>query len=340
MPVQELTPLQAQQRENMHLLLGDPQQRRAGKDPSQQHINTMRKMLEKQIKDTGSGLPVTILNLNPTSLKISGGMFFPEEIEACPADQPYVIYVIRETRWGHKDQGVGLDNVHRVDPYPEIPKSLAAEYMRHYQQESDGFGGVLCYMGSAWNYDKDGNIISMGELHPSKIKKGDSVMVPVISHVDGHIVVDEEKRDFHEFLGVVRAKRNKTIMRKLQEAVSWHENPEQAKNVNDLHRDMARMAVRENLIPALPRFCIQENSLTEKQAAGCPSCQVVPKPGAIMCANCSYIIDVVEVFRLRPSECVYGSAEMDRLTPEQWKVVDAIHAERTKLRDSRKAKTQ
>lgn len=319
MPVQELTPLQAQQRENMHLLLRDNSRR--GKDPGQQYTDASRRTLEKQIKDTGSGLPVTILNLNPTSLKINGGMFFPEEIAACPLNEPYVIFVISETRWGHKDKGVGLDNVAQIEPFPVIPKVIAAEYMKQYQQEKDGFGGVLCYV---------------GDHHPSTIKKGDTVMVPVINFVDGEIVMDEEKRDFHEMLDIVRRKRNQSIMRDLQEANSWYENDEQRKNVNDSHRDKARMAKHEGLIPELPRWCLLESMLTENQPDACPSCQVVPKAGAFMCTNCGYVIDVVETFRLRPSACVYNSAEMDRLTPEQWKVVDAIHAERTKLRSQRK----
>ena len=334
MAVQELTPLQSQQRENMYLLLSDPN-RRGRKDSAQQRTDAMRMVLEKQIKDTGSGLPVTILNLNPTSLKVNGGMFFPEEIAACPLDQPYVIYVIRETRWGHSDKGVGFDNVAQIDPFPAIPKVIAADYMKQYQQEKDGFGGVLCYLGSAWNYDDDGRIISMGDLHPSKIKKGDTVMVPVVNFVDGAIVMDEEKRDFHELLGIVRGKRNKTLMQRIQEANSWYENDEQRKNVNDVHRDMARLAKQEGLIPELPRWVLQDGMLTEKQPDACPSCKVVPKAGAIICVNCSYVIDVVETFRYRPSACVYGSAEMDRLTPEQWKEVDAIHAERIKLRESR-----
>lgn len=324
MPAQELTPLQAQQRENMHFLLAD-QNKRGAKNPANQYTSALRRTLEKQIKDTGSGLPVTLLNLNPTSLKINGGMFFPEEIPACPLDQPYVVHVFPETKWGHMDKGVGFDNVHRVDPFPVIPKVLAAEYMKQYQQETDGFGGVICYV---------------GDHHPSTIKKGDTVMVPVMNLIDGEIVMDEEKRDFHELLGIVRRKRNQSIMRSLQEANSWYENDEQRKNVNDIHRDMARMAKREGLIQELPRWVLQDTMSTEKQPDACPACRVIPKPGAIICTNCEYVIDVVETFRLRPSACVYGSAEMDRLTPEQWKVVDAIHAERTKQRDARKAKTQ
>jgi hypothetical protein len=256
-------------------------------------------------------------------LQINGGMLFTEVIPACPLDEPYVIYVFRETRWTHKDNGVGLDNVHRIDPFPVIPKVLAAEYMREYQQEKDGFGGVLCYV---------------GDHHPSTIKKGETVMVPVVTYVDGELVMDEEERDFNALLGIVRDKRNKSLLRDIQQANGWYENDEQRKNVGDSHRDKARMAFREKLIPQLPRWVLDESALTEKQADACPICRVVPLAGAIMCANCNYVLDIVETFRLRPTECVYGCAEMDRLTPEQWKVVDAIHAERTEQRAKRKAR--
>jgi hypothetical protein len=315
----QLTELQVMQRANAELLF--PRAKGVSKDPGTRYTNAMRTTLEKQIKATGSDRPVTLLNLNPTTLQINGGMLFTEVIPACPLDEPYVIYVFRETRWTHKDNGVGLDNVHKIDPFPVIPKVLAAEYMREYQQEKDGFGGVLCYV---------------GDHHPSTIKKGQTVMVPVVTYVDGELVMDEEERDFHALLGIVRSKRNQSLIRDVQQAVTWHENPETAKNVNDSHRDKARMAKREGLIPKLPRFCLEENMLTEKQADACPICRVVPLAGAIMCANCNYVIDVVETFRLRPTECVYGSAEMDRLTPEQWKIVDAIHAKRTEIRDARK----
>src|ERR1700689_138534 len=106
--------------------------KRVDKDPAARHTNAMRRTLEKQIKDTGSDRPVTLLNLNPATLQINGGMLFWEVIPACPLDQPYVVHVFRETRWTHKDTGVGLDNVHRVDPFPIVPKVIAAEYMREY----------------------------------------------------------------------------------------------------------------------------------------------------------------------------------------------------------------
>lgn len=318
MPIEELSPIAAQQRANMDVIFNPG--KKVSKDPSQRHTNAMRATLEKQIKATGSDQPVTLLNLNPTTLQINGGMFHPEVIPACPLDQPYVVYVFRETRWGHKDSGVGLDNVHRIDPFPEIPKRLAAEYMRQYQQEGDGYGGVICYI---------------GDHHPSTIKKGHMVTVPVVTFADGELVMDEQERDFHEMLAMVRGKRNQSLLRDVQQSNAWYENDEQRKNVNDSHREKARMALREKLIPALPRWCLDDSSLTEKHADPCPVCRVVPLAGSIMCVNCNYILDVVETYRLRPSECAYGSAEMDRLTAEQWVIVNKIKADRDKVRGAK-----
>ncbi|HUD21838.1 MAG TPA: hypothetical protein VMQ60_03255 [Acidobacteriaceae bacterium] len=323
MAVNELTPLQAQQRENMHVLFPQSDGRRVAKDPGTRHTNSMRATLEKQIKQTGSDRPVTLLNLNPIALKINGGMFHPEEIPACPLDQPYVVYVFGQTRWGHKDKGVGLDNVHQIDPFPEIPKRLAGEYMREYQQEKDGFGGVLCYV---------------GDHHPSTIKKGEMVMVPVVTYVDGDLVMDEEERDFHQLLGIVRTKRNQSLMRDIQEAVSWHENPEQAKNVNDSHRDKARMAKREGLIPELPRFCMHENLLTEKQPDPCPVCVAIPKAGAILCTNCNHVFNPLEAYR--NTKIAYGAVEMDRMTELEWKIADQLKAQRDHIRAGRGVKGQ
>ena len=43
------------------------------------------------------------------------------------------------------------------------------------------------------------------------------------------------------------------------------------------------MAVEEGLIPELPRWVMQANTLTEKQPDPCPSCAAIPKAGAILC---------------------------------------------------------
>src|ERR1700761_195847 len=105
MAVEELSQLAVQQRAQMDVIFNP--NKRVDKDPGRRHTVAMRTTLEKQIKATGSDRPVTLLNLNPTTLQINGGMFFPEVIPACPLDQPYVVHVFRETRWGHKDHGVG-----------------------------------------------------------------------------------------------------------------------------------------------------------------------------------------------------------------------------------------
>jgi hypothetical protein len=316
MPIEQLTPLQEQQRANAELLF--PRAKGVSKDPGTRYTTQQRTMLEKQIRSTGSDRPVTLLNLNPTTLQINGGMFFPEVIPACPEDQPYVVHVFRDTRWGHMDKGIGHDNVPRIDPFPAIPKVIAAEYMREYQQERDGFGGVLCYV---------------GDHHPSTIKKGDTVMVPVVTYVDGELVMDEQERDFHQLLGIVRHKRNQSLLRDIQQANSWHENPETAKNVNDSHRDKARMAKREGLIDVMPRWVLIDNSSMEKQPDGCPICKNIPKHGAIQCVECSYVFHVLEGYRL--GRIQYGSVEFDRLSAEEWKLANALKAERDKARGIR-----
>lgn len=318
MAVEELSQMAVQQRAQMDVIFNP--NKRVDKDPGRRHTVAMRTTLEKQIKATGSDRPVTLLNLNPTTLQINGGMFFHEVIPACPLDQPYVIHVFRETRWGHKDHGVGLDNVHRIDPWPEVPKMLAKEYMREYQQEKDGFGGVLCYV---------------GDHHPSTIKKGEKVMVPVLSSIDGELVMEEEERDFHALLDQVRAKRNQSLIRDLEQANAWHENPEQAKNVNDSHREKARMAKREGLIKELPRWVLDNSSLTAVQPDACPSCKAVPNAGAILCVNCEHIFNVVAAYK--NTRIAYGAVEFDRLTADEWKEVNAIKQERDKMKKFRLA---
>jgi hypothetical protein len=313
MALEQLTPMQEMQRANMDGLF--PRAKGVSKDPATRHTNSMRAEMEKSIKATGSDRPVTLLNLNPIELSISGGMFHPEVIPACPLDQPYVIHVFRETRWGHKDKGIGLDNVHMIDPFPEIPKRLAGEYMKQYQQEKDGFGGVLCYV---------------GDHHPSTIKKGQTVTVPVVTYVDGALVMDEEERDFHELLGIVRTRRNQSLMHDIQQANGWYENDAQRNNVNDSHRDKARMAKREGLIDVMPRWVLVDNLTMEKQPDPCPSCAVVPKAGAILCINCNHIFNVVAAYK--NTRIAYGCAEFDRLTAEEWKEVNIIKQERDKMK--------
>ena len=101
-------------------------------------------------------------------------------------------------------------------------------------------------------------------------------------------------------------------------------------NVNDSHRDMARLAVEEGLIPELPRWVMQANTLTDKQPEPCPSCAVTPKAGAILCINCNHIFNVIQAYK--NTRIAYGAVEMDRLTAEEWKIVNQIKAERDKAK--------
>jgi hypothetical protein len=96
--------------------------------------------------------------------------------------------------------------------------------------------------------------------------------------------------------------------------------------VNDTHRDMARLAFDEGLIPELPRWVMQSNILLDKQRAVCPSCASIPKVGSILCTNCNHIFDVVQAYK--NTRIAYGSVEMDRLSAEEWTIVNKIKMER------------
>lgn len=159
------------------------------------------------------------------------------------------------------------------------------------------------------------------------------VTVPVVSYVDGELVMEEEERDFHELLGIVRKRRNVSLIGQIQKANSWHENLEQNKNVNDVHRDMARLAFKEGIIPELPRWVLQASMSMEKQPDPCPSCMEIPKSGAILCVNCNHTFSPLEAYR--QTRIAYGAVEMDRMTSEEWKIADQIKAERDKRRAGR-----
>ncbi len=106
-------------------------------------------------------------------------------------------------------------------------------------------------------------------------------------------------------------------------------------NVNDTHRDLARLAVEEGLIPELPRWVMQANTLMEKQPEPCPSCAAAPKHGAILCTNCGHIYNVVQAYK--NTRIAYGAVEMDRLTAEEWRLVNQIKADRDKAKSKASA---
>ena len=302
------------QRANAEALLGnDPGKFR---DPGQRWTAKRYAEIQRLLKQAEADKPVTILNLNPFPLKINGGVYFPDEVPACPPGKPYAIHVIRETRWGHKDLGSDAQNVMQMEPVPAIPLVLAAEYIREYVQQDGGFGGVLCYVG-----DHD----------PATIKKGASIRVPEVAYSDkGEFYVEVRERDFHETLTTIRKKRNASILQRLQSANAWYENDSQRMNVNDTHRELARLALDEGLISELPRWVMHANAQLEKQPDPCPSCANVPKAGAILCVNCNHIFDVVQAYK--NGRIAYAAVEMDRLTTEQWRVVNQIKAERDKAK--------
>lgn len=295
-----------------------PNQRTRIVDAGEKWTANKRKDMERLLRETKAEVPVTILNINRFPLKINGGVYHPDEVPACAPGKSYSVYVISKARWGHKDNGSDAQGMMQYEPVPAIPMSLAAEYMREY-----GDSGVICYRGDA---------------DPATFKKDTIVEVPEMTSSDqGEWFVDVRQMRWGALWASAEQKRNAKIVKRVQDANAHYENEAQRNLVQDPEREAARHAQDLGLIKELPRWVLISNLEPEIPDAACPSCKVQPNKGAIICANCSYIIDVVETYRLRPSACAYGSAEMDRLTPEQWKVVNQIKAERDRAKGKQTA---
>lgn len=283
----------------------------------------------RDIKQLGKDVPVTILNMNPYSLKINGGVLFPEEIPACPIGTSCVAYVLRDIKWQSKDNGCDQQGMMQMEPIPYVPLTLAAEYIREFMQTDTAFGGVLCYVGSAFNFDADGKIISMTDLHPSKMAKDAVVEVPELNFDNGELFVDTRKRKFKEIFDHAKTKQKSSVKRSLQRATTWYENEHQKNYVNDTHRDLARLALADGIIEKLPQWVLQDAD-TVGHADPCVACQVIPKPGAILCTNCGQIFAVLAAFK--NGRIAYGAAEMELLTADEWKIANQIHADRQKAK--------
>ena len=158
----------------------------------------------------------------------------------------------------------------------------------------------------------------IGDKLPTSFGKNEMVEVPEISYDEGtgEFFVSSHKRNFHEIMAKVKSKRNGSILKALQAANSWYENDHQRHFVNDTHRDLARLALDEGLIPELPRWVMQANISDQKQPDPCPVCMTVPKAGAILCINCSQVFNVLEAFKL--GRVKYDSVDMERLTKDEW----------------------
>ena len=167
----------------------------------------------------------------------------------------------------------------QMEPVPAIPVVLAAEYIREYVQQDGGFGGVMCYVG-----DHD----------PAGIKKGGSIRVPKVAYTDkGEFYVEVRERDFHEARELPSGKQAQCVrsLQRLQSANAWYENDSQRMNVNDTHRELARVArggrtdSRIAAVGDAGQYCSME-----KQPDPMPQLRFDSQVmGAILCVNCRHI---------------------------------------------------
>lgn len=315
MPVQSDESLTAtlERLEILGMDAGTPGKKTKITDSGERWTQRKRDEIDRMLRQTKGDAPYTILNLNHFPLKINGGVYFYDEVPACLPGKPWAKYVIEKTRFGHKDNGCDAQNVMQMEPVPAMPSLLAGEYLRE-------FKAVICYEGKA---------------DPATFKDDTVLTVPEGKYTDtGEFFVDKIPTTW----GAVRAAneklRNSYVLKSVQEANSNYENGN--KNlVQEKERDLARHALELGLIKELPRWVLISNLEPELPAEPCPSCFATPNKGAILCVNCGQIFKVLEAFK--NGRVKWDSDDMDRLTAEEWKEAEKIHAARQKARGPKTA---
>ena len=103
-------------------------------------------------------------------------------------------------------------------------------------------------------------------------------------------------------------------------------------NVNDSHRDMARLAVERRVDPRITTLGDASQHAHREAARALPELRGHAQGRRhYLCVNCSHIFNVIQAYK--NTRIAYGAVEMDRLTAEEWKIVNQIKAERDKAKD-------
>jgi hypothetical protein len=288
--------------------------RKMTKDEAWTHAR--RREQEANFGYSGVAKPCVVVNFNPFPLFVNGGMLFNTQIPACPVEKPYVFAVLKETKWTTQDQGVGLDNIAHFYPWPTHPAEQATEYLRAYNEEQMA-GGVVIFFGESVPADLD-----------------IEVEVPVIRTTDDEFAtnrIERTRRNLKEMWDEALGKRNRSMLGRLQRAMSNYSNDNTRHLVNDNDRQDAHMAVAMSLIKELPPFCMAVDLEGAGIQAACKDCGTVPLKSATVCVHCGGIFDPVKAYINGRIE--FGHVCMDAMNEEQWDAVLKEKQRRLKIRD-------
>ena len=276
-----------------------------------------RRNQEATFKYSGVAEPCVVVNFNPFPLSVNGGLLFSTQIPECPAGKPYVYIVLDQTKWTTQDQGAGLDNIMHFYPWPTHPAEQACEYVREYTEAQEQ-GGVLTFFGNRVPEDLDVE-----------------VWMPVARTTEDEMATNRIERvrvNLKEKWDQALAYRNKSMLRRLQTAISNYSNDQKRHLVNDNDRADAHAAQAIGLIPKLPGFCMEVTLVDEAPARPCPACGAVPQNASVLlCKACnSYVFDIVGAYKHGLIE--FGHVSMDRASEEELEELIAIRDERAKIR--------
>lgn len=245
-----------QQREQVVNLPGAPKIRQGA---SEHEIKYMQEMHAIMVTNARMGVePATIINLSPRVLQVEHPLFRGLIVPACPIDKPYTMLVIRDVRFQARD------NEGTITPVDFKPVILAKEF----EDQARSYGGVVVFRGDAEEIAKETD----GDLFANPL--------------------------FKKLYNEAKAKLIVFCREKKREADNEWNTPARAgaRNITDLHRNCARILLREGLLTKIPDW--MDTTRDEAQIANdCPNCGSEPKKGAAMCAVCGYVLDPLKAWQ-------------------------------------------
>ena len=142
---------------------------------------------------------------------------------------------------------------------------------------------------------------------------------------------DPKDADVQEDMAKARLKRNRWLLRKVQEAeVEWGDSSGRGrKNITELHRKAAEVLLHEKILKQQPAWLIAADE-AGKAPEPCPGCGAVADEKAALCKHCRHVYQPLKAYEA--GLIGYGHVAMERLTAEQRRKAIEIRNEREKAK--------
>jgi hypothetical protein len=281
------------------------------------------------LKSSGQLQPATILNFNPITLTVESGLIqysvppvtiapgLAKRIELKLGEKKYspTALVVRDPRLYFPLRSVQKngDEIERdYDVKSALPLEQAYQFYKTYNDEGgNNVGGVVVFQG-------DTNIF---KKVPETIKVPKWKMLP--NNTDMYFTVEE---DFTEVLRRALDKQRAYCDLQLQNAQTYYDDPDQRKNVTNVHRTWAQYALDMGWKEKKPDWLMT----TRDNEATCTACGTFKKKADAHFCVCGVPYDPFRSYM--DGFLDIANVHLNRITPEQWKAVRKEEEKRKQLR--------